>query len=168
MHEGAWSPGQVAIFEGIERAREECEAFYERKVAALAEKEAANPHATQEDLDAAQQEALQQHYSQNQPSNQNASVASVYPALPEGCEIYTSEPIIDRRSIFVGHACRLRTPSEVGQVVAYLLSDKKIAKAHHPAMLAYRCRGEGEVIHQDNDDDVRALLTMYQGRLIQH
>ena len=28
------------------------------------------------------------------------------------------------------------------------------AKAHHPAMLAYRCKGINGVVHQDNDDDV--------------
>ena len=31
------------------------------------------------------------------------------------------------------------------------------AKAHHPAMLAYRCKGINGVVHQDNDDDVSLI-----------
>lgn len=74
-------------------------------------------------------------------------------------EIYTSEPIVVSRSVFVGHACRVTDPLEVPLVVHRLLSDKKIAKAAHPVMHAYRIAkaperaGQAKVIISDNDDD---------------
>lgn len=71
--------------------------------------------------------------------------------------LYSSQPIVDRKSVFVGHACRIEGPGDVQAVVATLLADKKIAKAAHPAMLAYRCRGAGGVLYRDNDDDVSRL-----------
>jgi len=53
-------------------------------------------------------------------------------------KIVSSEPIVDRRSTFVGHAVRVTDEREVPLVIHELLSDRKIAKAAHPAMFAYR------------------------------
>lgn len=74
-------------------------------------------------------------------------------------EIFTSEPIVASRSVFVGHACRVTDPLEVPLVVHKLLSDKKIAKAAHPVIHAFRIAkmperdGQARVIISDNDDD---------------
>lgn len=34
-------------------------------------------------------------------------------ALPEGIKIVEAEPIVDRKSIFIGRACRISDPSQV-------------------------------------------------------
>jgi hypothetical protein len=62
--------------------------------------------------------------------------------IPTNFEIFTSEGIVDRRSTFVGHAIRVVDEREVPLVIHELLGDKKIAKAAHPAIFAYRIRKE--------------------------
>lgn len=52
--------------------------------------------------------------------------------------IHVSAPIVDRKSTFIGHAIRVTDEREVPLVIHELLSDRKIAKAAHPAMFAYR------------------------------
>lgn len=62
--------------------------------------------------------------------------------LPEGMTITSSDPIVDRRSTFIGHAVHVTDEKEVPLVIHELLSDKKIAKAAHPAIFAYRIARE--------------------------
>ncbi|WWD22081.1 hypothetical protein CI109_106570 [Kwoniella shandongensis] len=75
-----------------------------------------------------------------------------------GLKIYSSEAIVDRKSSFVGHAVRVTDEREVPLVVHELLSDRKIAKAHHPAIFAYRIAKDvggaaGKIYNTDYDDD---------------
>ncbi|KAG8936166.1 eIF2 kinase Gcn2p negative regulator [Tulasnella sp. 418] len=72
--------------------------------------------------------------------------------LPPGIQIYECEPIHDRKSAFVGRACAITHPDQVPMIIEYLRSDKKIARAAHPVIHAWRCEVNG-VMHQDNDDD---------------
>ncbi|KAG0145191.1 hypothetical protein CROQUDRAFT_658984 [Cronartium quercuum f. sp. fusiforme G11] len=65
--------------------------------------------------------------------------------------IFTSEPIMDRKSVFVGHATSLNDPHLVPSIMDQILSDKKVARAAHN-MYAWRCELNGH-LHQDNDDD---------------
>ena len=68
------------------------------------------------------------------PSAVLRAEADMFPGL----RIVSSEPIMDRRSTFVGHAIRVTDEREVPLVIHELLSDRKIAKAAHPAIFAYR------------------------------
>ncbi|RSH90273.1 eIF2 kinase Gcn2p negative regulator [Saitozyma podzolica] len=52
--------------------------------------------------------------------------------------IHVSTPIVDRKSTFMGHAVRVTDEREVPLVIHEILSDKKVAKAAHPAIFAYR------------------------------
>lgn len=52
--------------------------------------------------------------------------------------IHVSPPVVDRKSTFIGHAIRVTDEREVPLVIHEILSDKKVAKAAHPAMFAYR------------------------------
>ncbi|EIW68768.1 hypothetical protein TREMEDRAFT_31804, partial [Tremella mesenterica DSM 1558] len=76
-----------------------------------------------------------------------------------GLEIFTSESITDRKSVFVGHAVKVTDEREVPLVIHELLSDRKIAKATHPCIFAYRISKDvgglaGKVvIAVDNHDD---------------
>ena len=55
-----------------------------------------------------------------------------------GIKIVSSEPIIDRKSEFIGHAVRITDISQVRPVIEELLDNKRIARAAHPAIYAYR------------------------------
>jgi len=72
--------------------------------------------------------------------------------LPPGVQIYEAEPITDRKSVFVGRACRIQHPSEVSAILSHLVSDRRISRATHPIINAWRCLVDG-VLHLDNDDD---------------
>lgn len=115
MHDDAFRQGEVAIFEGVEKAREEVERYYVEKKDQLAAIEAVDPHSTQNDLELANQLQYEEQRSLQESSQPipQAQIAS----LPEGRKLFTSEPIVDRKSIFVGHAFEIRHPSEVSQVV---------------------------------------------------
>ena len=139
-------------------AREKCDAFTKHKRSQMAQLEAANPHNTQHDI--MESESLHKQEQLRQFPSTNGHLSAQSPdslKLPEGCKLFTSEPIIDRKSVFVGYACLISHPADVSKVIQYLLGDRKIAKATHPTMLAYRCRGPGGIVHQDNDDDVSDL-----------
>jgi hypothetical protein len=56
--------------------------------------------------------------------------------------IHVSAPIVDRKSTFIGHAVRVTDEREVPLVIHEILSDKKVARAAHPAMFAYRIAKE--------------------------
>lgn len=73
-------------------------------------------------------------------------------------EIYHGEPITDRKSVFQAHVSSVHTKDDVASVINQLLMDKKIQRAHHPCMYAYRirqklCDSKGSVLLADNDDD---------------
>lgn len=76
------------------------------------------------------------------------------------------EPIIDRKSVFQAHACKVETIEQVNKVIKWLLSNPKIAKATHN-IWSYRLfkeknrviASEGsfpigyDIISQDHDSD---------------
>ncbi|ORY07581.1 UPF0029-domain-containing protein [Basidiobolus meristosporus CBS 931.73] len=72
---------------------------------------------------------------------------------PVNCpEIFSGEPLVDRKSVFVAHVATVRSVEEVKAVMQTLLQDKKVARATHN-MSAYRIVQEGDIMLQDNDDD---------------
>ncbi|KAJ8981294.1 hypothetical protein NQ317_004030 [Molorchus minor] len=60
--------------------------------------------------------------------------------------------IVDRKSVFQGHACNVNNENDVKDCMHYLLQNKKIAQATHN-ILAYRILLPNLVILQDCDDD---------------
>lgn len=140
----AWTAGDVAVFDGIEHVREKATAWYLEK---LSEKTASK---LQRELD-----REQQHPQETEPEPQEQELAKDPPAaidLPSGIEFTVAEPITDRKSVFIGRACRITHHEQVPQALAYLMADKRIARAAHPIINAWRCTVDG-VMHQDNDDD---------------
>ena len=67
-----------------------------------------------------------------------ASVTSAQEGHFPHFTIHISQPIVDRKSTFIGHAIKVTDEREVPLVIHEILSDKKVAKAAHPAMFAYR------------------------------
>ncbi|KAF9803863.1 hypothetical protein SFRURICE_013140 [Spodoptera frugiperda] len=73
-------------------------------------------------------------------------------------EIIHAEVIIDRKSIFQGHAAEVHSIDDVNTVLTKLKTNKKINNAKHN-MFAYRIQkktGKGTTILQDCDDDGEA------------
>jgi hypothetical protein len=48
--------------------------------------------------------------------------------LPTGIEFTIAEPIVDRKSVFIGRACRITHHEQVPVILAYLMTDKRIAR----------------------------------------
>ncbi|KAI9574400.1 hypothetical protein HD554DRAFT_2046866 [Boletus coccyginus] len=142
-----WSRDTVCVFDGLQSVLERSEAWYEDKL----NKEKAGELVREDALgrDSAPQESMKQ------DGEGSATVSPPTPtnvALPEGIKLIEAEPIVDRKSVFVGRACQISNPSQVPLILNYLMSDRHIARAAHPSINAWRCQ-VGNVLHQDNDDD---------------
>lgn len=65
----------------------------------------------------------------------------------------TSEPVSEKKSVFIARAAPVLSVDEAKSYLAHLLAtDKKVAKATHN-ITAWRIRGENGVQFQDCDDD---------------
>ncbi|KAJ3163149.1 hypothetical protein HDU86_002318 [Geranomyces michiganensis] len=73
--------------------------------------------------------------------------------LPPNCPpiVHSSEPLIERKSIFVAHAAPITSAADAALVVATLLTNKRVRRATHN-IVAWRVLDNG-VVRQDCDDD---------------
>ncbi|BGP13253.1 hypothetical protein JCM10213_004977 [Rhodosporidiobolus nylandii] len=153
-----WTGG-VCLFEGVEAVRELCGKWVSERVEEKKKGEelrkvsgggyaigggGANAgHVTadqEEDGDDVEEEKVER-------APRTAPVATV--RCPR---IISSEPLIDRKSVFVGHAAKVYSLDEVNAVMAELLSNSKIARATHNVS-AYQYISPDGVRRADNDDD---------------
>ncbi|KAG2013204.1 imprinted and ancient [Coprinopsis cinerea AmutBmut pab1-1] len=146
-------PEQVCVFDGVQNVLDRCVAWYEEQLSL----EKAGQLVREEQKEAAQSNRLVPDESsvQRKESEYDAHAAddpSQSTELPPGVEVFVAEPIHDRKSSFVGRACRIEHPSQVPQILSHLMSDRRIARAAHPVINAWRCQ-VGNLTHQDNDDD---------------
>jgi len=142
-----WSPDTVCVFDGLQNVIERCAVWYEDRLSAEKAgeliREDAKDHA--ETPSSSSVAPIQKELIPDPP-------ISAFTAMPEGVQIIESEPITDRKSTFVGRACQISHPSQVPLILSHLMSDKRISRAAHPIIHAYRCQ-VGTLVHQDNDDD---------------
>ncbi|KAI0700615.1 UPF0029-domain-containing protein [Cytidiella melzeri] len=146
-----WAEDSVCVFDGLEWVKERCAAWYAtKKSEKLAgellradERNFAAGDVEEEPPNA----VVELHNSHAEQDRQPAPSA-----IPKGIVIVEAEPIIDRKSAFVGRACRINDPSQVPSILAHLMSDRRISRAAHPIINAWRCQ-VGATLHQDNDDD---------------
>lgn len=134
----------MAIFDGIENVKEAVVAFYEERLSAGL---AAELH-REEERNQATMPSKHDDQPNASPEDESRSVSDRSATeLPEGVHIWTAQPIVDRKSTFVGRACQITHPSQVPRILAFLLNDKSIARATHPTINAWRCEVNG-MIHQ--------------------
>ncbi|KAI6024451.1 ribosomal protein S5 domain 2-type protein [Pisolithus marmoratus] len=136
-----WSPGTVCVFDGLQNVLERCENWYQERL--HKDKAGEDAHTDTLPIDPPLCEQEEEALPVDPPGNA---------VLPEGIQVIAVEPIVDRKSVFVGRACRISHPSQVPLILDHLMSDRQIARATHPVIHAWRCK-VGNVLHQDNDDD---------------
>ncbi|KAF8699415.1 hypothetical protein AX14_000971 [Amanita brunnescens Koide BX004] len=134
-----WSPDTVCVFDGLQSVVERCTLWYEDR---LSSDRASGPVRMDEKEEKIDQPVETKH----------TTVGEVEKDLPVGIEIHVAEPIVDRKSVFVGRACRITDSNQVPQILSVLRADRRIARAAHPTIWAYRCQA-GNTLYQDNDDD---------------
>lgn len=133
-----WTPDTVCVFDGIQTILERCVAWYEEKLTKekvdeiMREdtREAVNGVNTPtNDSGAPVDEDLITGLGIDEPPLEHlaaphkhslssaASSQLLPPVLPVGIEIFVAEPIVDRKSSFIGRACRISSPSDVRLVL---------------------------------------------------
>ena len=110
-----WTPGTECVFDGLEWVKERCtewlgERMSEKKVGeVLREDEKTRAHE--------EHGADGEHESHGSESaRQPRPVPAVQADMPPGITIVEAEPIQDRKSAFVGRACRISDPSQASAV----------------------------------------------------
>jgi hypothetical protein len=104
-----WTPDGVCIFDGLQNVQERCSTWYEdqRRMRGNAEKEVA--------ADAVVTTVQSSKFVSHDALDDWEEQSSVNPPAPrpEGTHITVAEAITDRKSVFVGRACRISHPSQV-------------------------------------------------------
>ena len=95
-----------------------------------------------------------QSYNFINPQPHQPPAASDLPSIPSDCPlIHHSEPLFDKKSVFIAHAACVESMEQMNTVKSVLLSDKKISKATHN-ITAYRFMDScTNTIKSDHDDD---------------
>jgi hypothetical protein len=104
-----FTPDVVCVFDGVQSVLDRCNDWYEDKLGQAAAG------------GLAREEEKAVHSPEGESLTQVRKQAPSAPAaMPEGIEFYIAEPIVDRKSSFIGRACHISDPSQVGGV--YFLS----------------------------------------------
>ncbi|TDL29356.1 UPF0029-domain-containing protein [Rickenella mellea] len=157
-----WSPDTVCVFDGVEHVRERCANWHTEHINA----EKAGTLLREDEKESKKHEPNRK---ESPPEGGHMRMIDPpdhpVPTL-DGIHIVHTEPIHDRKSTFIGRACRITHPSQVPIVLSHLRSDRKIGKATHPTINAWRCTVDG-LIHQDNMDDGETAAGSRLAHLIQ-
>ncbi|KAI9099903.1 ribosomal protein S5 domain 2-type protein [Phlyctochytrium arcticum] len=157
--------GEVVVFEWVAALEEMLEEEYGRIDDMEREAEERRVQAVDTADAIASAQASTDRLSDSRPASADAAddptaddpSSSSYPmTLPPNCPPITMypEPIIDRKSKFVAHLAPVTSTTEVALVLQALRSNKRIMKATHPTIYAYRIVEESTgVMRQDCDDD---------------
>ncbi|THH27644.1 hypothetical protein EUX98_g6549 [Antrodiella citrinella] len=149
-----WVTDSVCVFDGLEAVKERCAEWFGHKKSEklagelLREDERVPPPGLDGALEVGKDKKkiveLEEHIEISSPP--------LAIGIPEGVEIFEAEAITDRKSSFVGRACKISDPSQVPMILSHIMSDRRVARAAHPIINAWRCQ-VGNILHQDNDDD---------------
>ncbi|KIY51641.1 UPF0029-domain-containing protein, partial [Fistulina hepatica ATCC 64428] len=140
--------GAVCVFDGLAHVLECCTAWYEERLSLAAAGELVRSDEHEHEYPAlVTSDSIS---STRNSSSVSADQPSV--ALPDGVRLFEADPITDRKSLFIGRACVITHPAQVPLILAHLMSNRRIARAAHPIINAWRCKVDN-IIHQDNDDD---------------
>lgn len=80
--------------------------------------------------------------------------------------IFHGEPISDRKSVFQAHVCGVTSKSDVARALRQLLQDKKVQRAHHPCMYAYRICHAQQPAEEHEDNSAPSSSSAQQGAVL--
>ncbi|KXN89499.1 Protein IMPACT [Leucoagaricus sp. SymC.cos] len=143
-----FTPENVCVFDGVQDALERCNAWYEDRLSEDRMKEMIRED--EKEANNTRTDSDPRINPRNSPERTDDH--RLTEEMPPGIHFFIAEPIVDRKSSFIGRACRISDPSEVPLILAHLMSERRIARAAHPIINAWRCQ-VGTILHQDNDDD---------------
>ncbi|GAA5845171.1 hypothetical protein JCM11251_003706 [Rhodosporidiobolus azoricus] len=160
-----WTPGGVTLYEGIEAVREMCTKW----VSERAEEKRRGEEVRKAENGAGETivEAARRNGMRTGDWEEEGDELDLEERIEEQAEraprkppqstvkcpkITSAEPLIDRKSVFVGHAATVNSVEEVQAVMAELLSNSKIARATHN-ISAYQFTTTDGIRRADNDDD---------------
>jgi len=105
-----WTPGVVCVFDGLESILERVLHWYEqlleskRAGEALREQSHLSPHLI-----------VSEKFDASSSTSVAAPLNTQSVTLPEGIKLYEAAPIVDRKSAFIGRACRISDPAQVSE-----------------------------------------------------
>ena len=104
-----WSEDMPCVFNGLQSVLERCASWYEERLTAERVGELVREDLKEQTRHSAGEAPSHKvHLEDDVPRPHDVSIC-----LPTGVKIYETEPITDRKSMFVGRACRIQHPEEV-------------------------------------------------------
>jgi len=121
--------GEVAVFDGIERTREIIQRWYEERLSDNTLREVMREDGKAQHVHQVEAVSASQAKGTDSPTGDGIAADPGLPpvALPDDIEIYEAEPITDRKSSFVGRACRITHPSQAGCTTPLLVETTHIS-----------------------------------------
>lgn len=100
------------MFDGLQNVLERCTSWYEERLSIDKVGRLVREDSRQQQLNSTDHDSFAA-----ADENDTAISQIDFPVdLPAGVQIYITEPITDRKSAFVGRACRIQHPSEVASI----------------------------------------------------
>jgi hypothetical protein len=105
-----YSPDTVVVFDGLQHVIEMCSVWYNERLSAeklgelVREEEKSHANSSNGLADQREEHTSRMIIQERQP---------VPSEMPAGLELIEAEPITDRKSVFIGRACRITHPSQV-------------------------------------------------------
>jgi len=99
-----WTPGVVCVFDGLQTVLERVLHWYEQRLESKRAGEALR-----------EQNHPSRHLTDPEKPSVSASLNTQSTALPEGIKLFEAAPIVDRKSAFVGRACRISDPGQASR-----------------------------------------------------
>ncbi|KAF6761959.1 ribosomal protein S5 domain 2-type protein [Ephemerocybe angulata] len=143
---------QPCVFDGLQNVLECCVAWYEEHISLDKAGQLVRDEAREASGSTATASGGTRESGASQAKRKHAEDSAEVVEMPPGIVLHVGEAIQDRKSTFIGRACQITDPSQVPQILSHLMSDRRIARAAHPIINAWRCQ-VGALLHQDNDDD---------------
>lgn len=105
-----WTADTVCVFDGLQSVVERCTVWYDNRLSMEKAGELLREDAKEQSGQHTDTLPIE---ADRHTSSENAVVIETsMDSLPEGLELSIAEPITDRKSVFIGRACRVSHPSE--------------------------------------------------------
>jgi len=110
-----WTPDTICVFDGLEGVLERCTRWYDAQLSTQKVNEILREDAREHRVKNTREDTIVDGTTRTQSLGAESTANELRgPAmLPDGVEIIEAQPIVDRRSTFVGRACRITDPSQV-------------------------------------------------------